>query len=104
MRLLRRPLHQDRATDAGLSMRMVLRVSETDWLLIAVATVGTLTGTNAGVFETLLAARRASLTQRRTVLALRPLSEEIQETDAPVSWNFAAILAFSSRENRRRRW
>ncbi|MEQ8185065.1 MAG: hypothetical protein RIA11_14795 [Marinobacter salarius] len=62
-----------------------------------------LTGTNPGVFEGALFARRASLIQRRTMLVLKPLSREIRETDAPGSWHWATIWALNSRENRRQR-
>ena len=59
-------------------MRMVLRLSETDWLPGTEVAAGRLTGTNAGGAG-VLSARCVSLIQRRTMLALRPLSSEIRE-------------------------
>ena len=84
-------------------MRMVLRLSGSDWLPGTERTAAMLTGTNPGVFEGALFARRASLIQRRTMLVLKPLSREIRETDAPGSWHWATIWALNSRENRRQR-
>lgn len=88
----------------GISMRMVLRLSETEWWLRAEVAAGRLTGTNSGVVAGALGTRRASLIQRRTMLALRPLHRAIRETDAPGSRHWATIPALNSRENRRRRW
>ena len=76
-------------------MRMVLRLSETDGLLDAEVAAGSLTGTNPGVAG-VLSARCASLIQRRTMLALRPLSSEIRETEAPGSRHLATTVFFKT--------
>ncbi len=87
-------------TDMGISMRMFL----CGLLFAAVDGAGRLTGTNAGTDVSVLSLRRDSLIQRRTRLALRPLSRAMRETEAPGSRQVATIPALNSREWRRRFW